>query len=238
MKTKELVFPDGQILKQGSQGHDVKRVQEWLTLNGHRCGIDGEFGPATRAAVNLFRGRKQFPQDGTVNGDLFTLLTLPMQMALQPFFLKAGATLGAGIIEAARAHLSQRAREVGGDNRGPWVRYYCGADGPTYYWCAGFVTRIIRQAAATMGLPCPVNMTLSCDMLAKEAKETDRFIRGKSRLIKPGDIGLVRRVEGDWTHAFLVTKVHEDHVETIEGNSNDEGSRNGFEVCELSLIHI
>ena len=38
--------------------------------------------------------------------------------------------------------------------------------------------------------------------------------------------------EMDWTHTGIVTKVEGKMVHTIEGNTNDEGSREGFEVCQ------
>ncbi len=47
-------------------------------------------------------------------------------------------------------------------------------------------------------------------------------------------IFLVRRSSTDWTYTGLATAFHRDPFETIEGNTNDEGSREGYEVCSRS----
>ena len=41
----------GVYAKRGDEGERVKVLQEWLCLNDRRVSIDGEFGPATEAAV-------------------------------------------------------------------------------------------------------------------------------------------------------------------------------------------
>jgi hypothetical protein len=45
---------------------------------------------------------------------------------------------------------------------------------------------------------------------------------------------LVRRTSTDWTHTGLVTQFHDDFFDTIEGNTNDDGNREGYEVCARS----
>ena len=57
--------------------------------------------------------------------------------------------------------------DVGGENRGPWVRLYMdGRDGKEWLWCAGFVCFILRQACAALDQPLPFPGTVSCDVLA------------------------------------------------------------------------
>jgi hypothetical protein len=34
-----------------------------------------------------------------------------------------------------------------------------------------------------------------------------------------------------WIHTGMVSVLHEETFDTIEGNTNDEGSANGYEVC-------
>ena len=38
-----------------ARGRAATFVQEWLSLNGHSIQIDGDFGPATQAAVKQFQ---------------------------------------------------------------------------------------------------------------------------------------------------------------------------------------
>lgn len=35
----------------------------------------------------------------------------------------------------------------------------------------------------------------------------------------------------DWTHTGFVTMFNKDFFDTIEGNTNDDGNREGYEVC-------
>lgn len=216
-------------VQQGSAGKSVRRVQEWLTLNGLHTAIDEEFGPATAAQVRAFQKAAKLAPNGIVDAETFATLTKPLSTAFR--WEGNFANLRDGIVATAKIHLARRPREVGGDNRGPWVRAYCGSDGPAMYWCAGFVTTIAQQVAASIDVTLPIPYTLSCDELANAARRAGRLVRDP-RSVRPGDLGLIRRVEGDWTHVFIVTEMHADHFTTIEGNTNDDGSRNGYEVCE------
>ena len=53
-------------------------------------------------------------------------------------------------------------------------------------------------------------------------------------VVMGGSIFLVRRTPTDWTHTGLVTDAVPVAFDTIEGNTNDDGDREGFEVCSRS----
>lgn len=227
-------------LKRGVKGKQVTFVQEWLTL--HNCGtaIDADFGPATKAAVNKFQHKNKLPQSGVVDRTTFEALTAPARAALQPI-VAGKKTLGELVVAYALRHLKQHPREVGGQNKGPWVRLYMkGKQGENYPWCAGFVSFLLQQAADTLGAKPPFVFTFSCDALAGFGKHTGRFIAEKDIVsgtvavqnLSSGSVFLVRKKPGDWTHTGIVTAFHSDHIETIEGNTNDSGSREGYEVCQ------
>jgi peptidoglycan hydrolase-like protein with peptidoglycan-binding domain len=55
------------VLRRGSSGTAVRQLQEALKEAGHDPGrIDGEFGPATEAAVRAFQQEKEIAVDGVV----------------------------------------------------------------------------------------------------------------------------------------------------------------------------
>jgi peptidoglycan hydrolase-like protein with peptidoglycan-binding domain len=55
------------LLRRGSSGTAVRQLQEALKEAGHDPGpIDGEFGPATEAAVRAFQQEKEIAVDGVV----------------------------------------------------------------------------------------------------------------------------------------------------------------------------
>jgi hypothetical protein len=74
---------------------------------------------------------------------------------------------------------------------------------------------------------------VSCDVLASQAERAGMRLSDEDAPAKltPGSIFLVRGIVGDWTHTGIVTEVHDDTFETIEGNTNDAGHREGIEVC-------
>ncbi|MEG4326899.1 peptidoglycan-binding domain-containing protein [Microcoleus sp. herbarium5] len=59
------------ILKHGSRGADVKKLQKLLNARGlspHPIAIDGVFGPTTEDAVKRFQRQADIPVDGVVGG--------------------------------------------------------------------------------------------------------------------------------------------------------------------------
>jgi hypothetical protein len=222
-------------IAQGAPKRRARLAQEWLSLHGIKVAIDGDFGPATAAAVRLFQQRNALPATGTVDRPTFDALVRPMTEALQTLAVPPGSTLGSLTVAYARQHLAQHPREAGGENRGPWVRLYMdGNEGKEWLWCAGFATFIQRQAAATLGVRVPVSRTFSCDELAGHAKKATCFVAGCPDFSKitPGSLFLVQKTASDWQHVGIVSHAEKDAFHTIEGNTNDDGAREGYEACE------
>lgn len=222
--------------KIGTKGRKVKLIQEWLCLHGFHVAIDSDFGPATDRAVREYQKKGGLRPDGVVGKNTFAALIRPMTEALKPIAVD-GRSVGKMVVAYAAQHLKQSPVEIGGQNRGPWVRLYMhGEEGPAWPWCAGFASFILKQACRTPELPLPIKTSISCDVLAEQAKRKDMFLseaQAKDRKkIKPGSLFLVRRTPSDWVHTGIVMKAEADIFHTIEGNTNDEGSREGYEVCK------
>lgn len=63
------------VLRNGSQGTEVKTVQQLLAVKGYKPGYaDGIYGPATAAAVKAFQAASGLSADGEVGGDTWTAL--------------------------------------------------------------------------------------------------------------------------------------------------------------------
>jgi hypothetical protein len=199
-------------LARGANGPTVRILQEHLTLAGYPPLIDGDFGPATERALmlatrHIFGGQKI--TDAATNFDL----TQPMYRAL---------SARGSLLDIARAYLVEHPREVGGNNRGPWVRTFCdGVEGRA--WCGYAVRHLARQA----GEPWAERISPSCDVTAARALHDGRW----SSTPIVGGLFLVRRTPTDWTHMGIVLDAGPGWISTWEGNANDEGGREGHEVC-------
>ncbi|ALL12347.1 peptidoglycan-binding domain-containing protein [Caulobacter henricii] len=226
-------------LARGSKNARVKRVQEWLTLQGFALAIDSDFGGATFTQVQAFQARAGLPTTGIVDTATYAALTAPLSRAID-YAPAAGQALSPLVAHYAALHVTQHPREAGGDNLGPWVRAYLGWDGAGARWCAGFACFALEQAAAAVGKPPPIKSSASCDTLADRAKTIGKFISGAriasgqvaKSAITPGSFFLVRASPTDWVHVGVVKSASADAFTTYEGNTNDEGSSNGFEAVE------
>ena len=84
-------------------------------------------------------------------------------------------------------------------------------------------------------MPFPIPPSFSCDSLAFSAKERGLFLKeseakGKNA-VAPGSLFLVRRTPTDWVHTGIILSADDDIFHSIEGNTNDDDDREGYEVC-------
>ncbi len=221
----------------GASGLPVRRVQEWLNLRGYGLAMDGIYGPVTTEVVARFQEDSFLEATGRVDEETFAWLVQPMREVLRQR-LTACESVNAAVLEYARAHLGQHPLEVGGQNRGPWVRLYMkGKEGKDWPWCAGFVTFILQQATESLNVDMPIPGSFSCDKLVAQARDADLFLSeadARNREIPPGSLFLVRAADDDWKHVGIVEKANELDFQTIEGNTNDAGESEGYEVCARS----
>jgi peptidoglycan hydrolase-like protein with peptidoglycan-binding domain len=221
--------------KPGSSGEKVRLIQGWLCLHGFRLVVDGDYGDATARQVRAFQTSNGLPATGVVDDETYAKLVRPMVAALAP--IAPVGPLGSLVVAYARQHLVQHPQEVGGENCGPWVRLYTqGREGQGSPWCAGFATFVLEQACRTAGVPSPLTRTLACDDL--QACAGERFLSQPApslrKRITPGSFFLRPNPPGArprYAHTGIVVQAETDTFGSIEGNTNDDGSAEGFEVC-------
>jgi hypothetical protein len=238
------IEPPSKTVVQGAKNLTVKRIQEWLNFHHCRTGIDADFGPATAACVKDFQRMNNIPSTGKVDEATWNLLVKPMRTALQAPAGVENMQPQQAVLAVANQHVEQHPIEIGGANCGPWVRLYCeGNDGRQWAWCAGFVSLIMHQAYFYRDAKSPIKGSVSCDTLAAQAQAAGLFVAEKEitsgrtdwSIFGDACIFLRRRTSTDWTHTGIATggtgNPKELVFDTIEGNTNDEGVREGFEAC-------
>jgi hypothetical protein len=130
------------------------------------------------------------------------------------------------LLSIARSQLNV-SEDPKGSNRGPQVEKYLASVGlgGGYPWCMAFVYWCVNQACTE---------TKNRNPLKKTGGVLDQWISTavdyKTKTPAPGDI-FIMRFEHGTGHTGFVERVDGNKVVTIEGNTNDDGSREGYEVA-------
>lgn len=117
-----------------------------------------------------------------------------------------------------------------GSNGGPEVSRYLSSVGlkPGFSWCMAFVYWSVQQACNELQQKNPLVKTAG---VMDQVRRTNlRMIPARSSGVKPGDIFIMEFAHG-LGHTGFVESVSPGIVHTIEGNTNDDGSREGYEVA-------
>ncbi len=209
----------GPVTEDGAFTRQVQRAVKLFQMrftdaDGMPLKVDGIVGPITWTA--LF-GHEQSPQ--------------PLQPALVP--------LAAAVLAAAEGEIGVR-EDPPGSNRGPRVDEYLrgvglNPAGGSFPWCAAFVYFCFAAASAQLGRRNPAVRTAGvlAHWNGAESHGARRIgmadAASQPQLVKPGQIFIIDYGRGAG-HTGFVTGMRSGKLLTIEGNTNDGGSREGIGV--------
>lgn len=130
-------------------------------------------------------------------------------------------SLGLKALDVAKTQLGQQEKPLG-SNWGKPVQDYLASVGITFpaSWCMAFVYWCFKQVE-------PVPPLFKTGGVLRSWNEADKKYRVKDP--QPGDVFIMDFGKG-LGHTGIVEKVDATFIYTIEGNSNDSGSREGIEV--------
>lgn len=114
-------------------------------------------------------------------------------------------------------------------NAGPAVESYLKSVGlgKGYAWCMAFVYWSVKEASKQLNTETPLIKTAG--VLRQWNEITPKMKVTKSP--KSGDIFIMDYGKGQGHTGFVVEVRADGSLKTIEGNTNDEGSREGYEVA-------
>jgi hypothetical protein len=117
--------------------------------------------------------------------------------------------------------------DPGHNNSGEKVNAYLKSVGlgPGYSWCMAMVYWCFNEAAKQLAVKNPLVKTGGVLRQWNESKLNYGHVQPM-----PGDVFIMDYGKG-LGHTGFVEKVEGIWIYTIEGNTNDEGSREGYEVC-------
>jgi hypothetical protein len=207
--------------------------------------VDGDFGTNTENAVKLFQARhtdlhgRALEIDGEVGSDTWGALFGRQAVYSSP--PKISNRLIAQVLKVATLEIGMT-EDPPASNRGERVEEYqrsAGVD-PGEPWCVAFVYFCFERAAKKLSRSnpmrtsgCRTGSVLDLWCRAKQAKGV-RVVASEAALddpslVKPGMVFIIS-TGGGHGHAGLVSKVIGNRLETIEGNTNAGGSREGIGV--------
>jgi hypothetical protein len=131
------------------------------------------------------------------------------------------SSLGVKALAVAKTQLGQQEKPLG-SNWGVPVKNYLASVGIGFpaSWCMAFVYWCFKQVQ-------PVNDLIKTGGVLRAWNEADKKYRVTDP--QPGDIFIMDFGKG-LGHTGIVEKTDATFIYTIEGNSNDSGSREGIEV--------
>ncbi len=236
-----MEYPQRVILRGESNREIVKAIQTKLNERGFGIiKVNSIFNEITESAVRLFQSQTRDSHgnplvvDGQMGPISWTALFLDRKKRPEPES-QANALLSKALEIAAS--------QVGvlefppGSNRGPKVEQYLASAGcnPGDPWCASFVYWCFNEAAKSLNIKNPLARTGSCMnhwIKTKGKKVPGSLTTQNPDLIHPGFIFIMDHGKGKG-HTGFVRSVGNGYMNTIEGNTNIAGSREGLGVAEL-----
>ena len=141
-------------------------------------------------------------------------------------------TLAAAALRVALSQVGVQ-EEPRGSNAGPKVTMYLRSVGigPGYAWCMAFVYWCVQQACEEQGIEKVPLLRTGGVLWQWGNTPAPRRLVSRSKAVKPGDIFIMDYGKGRG-HTGFVVKVEGSIIHTVEGNTNNDGSREGYAVCE------
>lgn len=185
-------------------------VRAWqahgIDPRGRKLVVDGIYGPMTAASLRENVADRNLPWPKRL--DDFTRTNHVADM----------------IVRVALEELKAGAREIGGNNQGPWVEKYHRNDKASQYewaWCAAFTSWCVAEACKRLEYPMPFNYTGGAQNIYKQFDAKGwTYDASDANPPQPGDIvvwwrGTTRTWKG---HVGIVWDFKDGVVHVIEGN--------------------
>ena len=224
------------FIKKGSQGAAVTELQNILRELDYNILVTGIFDTATYKAVRNFQSRHldkhniPLEVDGEVGEITWWALQNPrnkvqggaIDYGAIPASSFGGSTIGRTALKFAIEELNAGAGEVGGNNKGPWVKKYLQPVGLSEgnSWCAAFISWCFLQAAGGDKKSMPFKYSAGARNIYNQLKQKGFIYDAVKTPPLPGDIVTWWRVSlsSGFGHIAIIHHYKDGFLYTLEGN--------------------
>lgn len=225
------------VLRKGNKGVHVETLQKLLNnASATQITPDKDFGPATDRAVRAFQTSAGLVPDGIVGQKTWlALANIPTKKKIPtPQSLLADIAKKYIGVKETGDNLAGDSKELLAIFKADTLEIKPGqTDG--YPWCAAFVSfcvqKLLSQSSFYAGTTPPREASVS--------RFLNIWAKNNHCLIFPPSSNVFRPQKGDilvftFSHIGIVESVNGNTMTTIEGNTNDAGSREGTVVARKS----
>lgn len=226
------------VLRQGSRGDAVKKLQRCLNdkaKTNPKLTEDGIFGQGTARAVKAFQQKNHLIADGVVGPKTWNALLAAAESS-EPQ-VNRGPRAALAEIAAKYVGVTETGNNLAGDSKALLAIFQADdlvINGKTdgYPWCAAFVSfcvqKLFKSSPHFGGLTAPREASVSRFLNIWAKQQGCVVFPPSSSSFSPqkGDI-----VVFTFSHIGIVERVNGAVISTIEGNTNDAGSREGTLVA-------
>jgi hypothetical protein len=225
-------------LKKGSQGNEVAELQNILRELDYNIQVTSVFDNDTYKAVRNFQSSHldkhgaPLHVDGEVGELTWWALHNPrtivstgvIDYSIMPDISFGGTAIGRNALEFAIEELKAGAGEVGGNNKGPWVKKYLQPIGLNEgeSWCAAFLSWCFLQAVGGNKNEMPFKYSAGARNVFNQYKNKGWTFDNNDpvKIPEPGDIASWWRVSlpSGFGHIAIVHHYLDGFLYTIEGN--------------------
>lgn len=223
------------LLKKGDKGQDVKELQKMLQELDYDVPITGVYDAATFNAVMNFQSRhldkhgKPLEIDGKTGDLTMWALQNPkpkvtigsIDFKKMPATSFGGNPIGRKALQAAVNEFIAGAGEIGGNNKGKWVKKYLKPTGLAEgnSWCAAFISWCFLEAVGGDLNKMPFSYTAGARNIFNQFKKKG-WVLNSQAIPEPGDIASWWRISmpSGFGHIAIVHHYEDGFLYTIEGN--------------------
>lgn len=226
-----------EFIKKGSTGAAVTELQNILRELDYNIPVTGIFDAETVKAVKNFQSSHLNKHNAplTVDGEVGDLTWWSLQnprtivttsvidFKVMPNASFGGSSIGRSALQFAINELIAGSGEVGGNNKGPWVKKYLEPTGlpEGNSWCAAFISWCFLQAAGGNKSAMPFNYSAGARDVFNQYKRKGWTFDGTGDMqLQPGDIVSWWRVSmpSGFGHIGIVHHFEDGFIYTLEGN--------------------